>query len=243
MKAVTWQGKRDVRVEEVPDPFVQEPTDAVIRVTTSNICGSDLHLYEPLAPFMGEGQHPRPREHGRGRGGRRRVRRPARSATASPSRSRSPAATAGCASSSCTPSARPRRCATRAWARRCSASPSSTARCPAARRSTCGCRRPSSPTSSCPTGPPDDRFAYLSDILPTAWQGVEYANVPEGGTLVVLGLGPIGDFACRIAPAQGLPRHRRRPGARAAGARAGPRRRGGRPAASTRRTSATPSAT
>ncbi|MGZ4607652.1 MAG: zinc-binding dehydrogenase [Blastococcus sp.] len=55
-----------------------------------------------------------------------------------------------------------------------------------------------------PDGPPDDRFAYLSDILPTAWQGVEYANVPEGGTLVVLGLGPIGDFACRIAMHKGF---------------------------------------
>jgi threonine dehydrogenase-like Zn-dependent dehydrogenase len=49
-----------------------------------------------------------------------------------------------------------------------------------------------------PDGPPDDRFAYLSDILPTAWQGVVYAAVPDGGTLVVLGLGPVGDFACRI---------------------------------------------
>jgi hypothetical protein len=49
-----------------------------------------------------------------------------------------------------------------------------------------------------PEGPADDRFAYLSDILPTAWQAVEYAGVPEGGTLVVLGLGPVGDFACRI---------------------------------------------
>ena len=54
-----------------------------------------------------------------------------------------------------------------------------------------------------PEGPSDDRFAYLSDILPTAWQGVEYANVPDGGTLVVLGLGPIGDFACRIAQHKG----------------------------------------
>ena len=52
-------------------------------------------------------------------------------------------------------------------------------------------------------GPPDDRFSYLSDILPTAWQGVEYAAVPAGGTLVVLGLGPIGDFACRIAQHKG----------------------------------------
>ena len=50
-----------------------------------------------------------------------------------------------------------------------------------------------------PDGPPDDRFIYLSDVLPTAWQGVEYAGVPDGGSLLVLGLGPIGDMACRIA--------------------------------------------
>ena len=55
MKAVTWHGPRDVRVDEVPDPTIQDPTDAIIRVTTTNICGSDLHLYETLAPFMGEG--------------------------------------------------------------------------------------------------------------------------------------------------------------------------------------------
>ena len=45
---------------------------------------------------------------------------------------------------------------------------------------------------------PDDRYLFLSDILPTAWQGVEYANVPEGGTLAVMGLGPVGQFAARI---------------------------------------------
>jgi len=50
-----------------------------------------------------------------------------------------------------------------------------------------------------PEGPPDDRFVYLSDVLPTAWQAVEYAGVPDGGSLLVLGLGPIGDMACRIA--------------------------------------------
>jgi len=55
MKAVTWQGKQDVRVEEVPDPTIAEPTDAIVRITTTNICGSDLHLYEPLAAFMGVG--------------------------------------------------------------------------------------------------------------------------------------------------------------------------------------------
>ena len=55
MRAVTWQGKRKVSVEEVPDPTIQEPTDAVIRITTTNICGSDLHLYETLGPFMDKG--------------------------------------------------------------------------------------------------------------------------------------------------------------------------------------------
>src|ERR1700712_2108025 len=55
MKALTWQGKRDVRVEEVPDPTIQEPTDIVIKVTRSGPCGSDLHLYEVLGPFMTPG--------------------------------------------------------------------------------------------------------------------------------------------------------------------------------------------
>lgn len=55
MKAVVWQGKRDVRVEQVPDPVIQEPTDAIVRVTTTNICGSDLHLYETLGAFMDKG--------------------------------------------------------------------------------------------------------------------------------------------------------------------------------------------
>ena len=55
MKAVTWQGTRDMRVEEVPDPTIVDPTDAVIRVTTTGLCGSDLHLYEPLSAFMTAG--------------------------------------------------------------------------------------------------------------------------------------------------------------------------------------------
>ena len=54
-----------------------------------------------------------------------------------------------------------------------------------------------------PDGPPDDRFLYLSDVLPTAWQAVEYAAVPEGGSVAVLGVGPIGDMACRIAARRG----------------------------------------
>ncbi len=55
MRAVVWHGKRDVRVENVFDPVIQEPGDAIIRVTSTNICGSDLHLYEVLGAFMNAG--------------------------------------------------------------------------------------------------------------------------------------------------------------------------------------------
>ena len=54
-----------------------------------------------------------------------------------------------------------------------------------------------------PEGPADDRFVFLSDVLPTAWQAVEYADVPQGGTLLVMGLGPIGDMSARIAMHKG----------------------------------------
>src|SRR5205807_10372717 len=54
-----------------------------------------------------------------------------------------------------------------------------------------------------PEGPPDDRFVYLSDVLPTAWQAVEYAAVPDGGSVAVFGLGPIGQMSTRIALHQG----------------------------------------
>src|SRR5512142_1155818 len=55
MKAVTWHGRRDVRVDTVEDPKLEEPTDAIIEVTSTNICGSDLHLYEVLGAFMDAG--------------------------------------------------------------------------------------------------------------------------------------------------------------------------------------------
>ncbi len=49
-----------------------------------------------------------------------------------------------------------------------------------------------------PHGTPDEQFLFLSDVVPTAWQAVQYADVQEGGTLAVLGLGPIGQLAARI---------------------------------------------
>jgi threonine dehydrogenase-like Zn-dependent dehydrogenase len=202
MKAVTWHGQRDVRVEEVPDPVVQKPTDAVIRVTTTNICGSDLHLYEPMAPFMGVGDilgHENMGEVvevGSEVGDLKvgdRVSIPFQMS---------------CGHcwmcnqqlySQCeTTQVRDKGmgAALFGFSKLYGQVPGGQAeylRVPQAQFT----------HTKLPQGPPDDRFAYLSDILPTAWQAVEYASVPEGGTLVVLGLGPIGDFACRIAKHKG----------------------------------------
>ncbi len=139
MKAVTWQGKRDVRVEDVADPIIKEPTDIVVRVTTTGICGSDLHLYEVLGPFMTPGDvlghEPMGIVEEVGADGHPRAgRRPGGDA-----RSRSPAATATCATPGCRPSARRRRSASRVAAPRCSATAACTGPSRAARPSSCGC--------------------------------------------------------------------------------------------------------
>ncbi|MDZ5695917.1 zinc-dependent alcohol dehydrogenase [Chelativorans sp. M5D2P16] len=55
MRALTWQGKKDVRVETVPDPEIVNPRDAVIEVTSTAICGSDLHLYDAVIPTLKPG--------------------------------------------------------------------------------------------------------------------------------------------------------------------------------------------
>src|SRR4051812_39432984 len=55
MKALTWHGRRDVRVDTVPDPKIEHPDDIIVRITSTGICGSDLHLYEVLGPFLDAG--------------------------------------------------------------------------------------------------------------------------------------------------------------------------------------------
>ena len=67
MKALTWQGKRDVRVEDVPDPRIEKPTDAIVRITSTAICGSDLHLYEVLGPYLKPGDERVPGQPGQRR--------------------------------------------------------------------------------------------------------------------------------------------------------------------------------
>jgi threonine dehydrogenase-like Zn-dependent dehydrogenase len=198
LKAVTWQGRRNVSVEEVADPIIKEPNDAIIKVTSTNICGSDLHLYETLGAFMNAGDvlgheaigivlevgkeitqiHPGDR-----------VVVPfqiscghcwmcerwlyTQCETTQVRGEGSGAALFG-------------------YSKLYGQVPGGQAeylRVPEAQFT----------HILVPEGPSDDRFIYLSDVLPTAWQAVEYAGVPDGGSLLILGLGPIGEMASRIA--------------------------------------------
>ncbi|MEV4783851.1 zinc-dependent alcohol dehydrogenase [Streptomyces tuirus] len=205
MRAVTWQGKRDVRVENVPDPTVQEPTDAVIRITSTGLCGSDLHLYEVLTPFMTPGDilghEPMGIVEEVGAGvpdlqvGDRVV---------------VPFQIA-CGNCWMCLTGLPTQCETTqvhgegmgaalfGYTRLYGAVPGAQAEYLRVPQAQFG-------PIKVPEGPPDDRFVYLSDVLPTAWQAVAYADVPKGGSVAVLGLGPIGDMACRVAQVQGADR-------------------------------------
>ncbi|GGS33157.1 zinc-dependent alcohol dehydrogenase [Streptomyces griseoviridis] len=205
MKAVTWQGKRDVRVEEVPDPKIQEPTDAVIRVTSSGLCGSDLHLYEVLTPFMTPGdilghepmgivEEVGPEVPDLRPGDRVVV--PFQIACGHCYMCGSGLQTQ-CETTQVTGEGMG--AALFGYTRLYGAVPGGQAeylRVPQAHYG----------PIKVPEGPPDDRFVYLSDVLPTAWQAVAYAGVPQGGTVAVLGLGPIGDMACRVAQVKGAGR-------------------------------------
>jgi threonine dehydrogenase-like Zn-dependent dehydrogenase len=203
MKAVTWHGRRDVRVETVPDPAIEQPTDAIIRITSTNICGSDLHLYETLGPFMGEGDvlghEPMGvvEEVGSDVGDLAvgdRVVIPFQISCGS-------CWMCGQQLYTQCETTQVREHGTGAalfgFSKLYGEVPGGQAeylRVPQAQFT----------HVKVPDGPPDERFVYLSDVLPTAWQAVEYAAVPQGGSLVVLGLGPIGDMATRVAGHQGV---------------------------------------
>ena len=202
MRAVTWQDRRKVSVETVPDPTIEQPTDAIIKITSTNICGSDLHLYEPLAPFMGVGDilgHENMGEVvevGSEVGDLKvgdRVSIPFQ---------------ISCGHCWMCNQQLYTQCETtqvrdKGMGAALFGFSKLYGQVPGGQAEYLRVPQAQFTHVKLPEGPPDDRFAYLSDILPTAWQGVEYANVPEGGTLVVLGLGPIGDFACRIAKHKG----------------------------------------
>ncbi|WP_199441928.1 zinc-dependent alcohol dehydrogenase [Umezawaea beigongshangensis] len=205
MKALTWHGKRDVRVDDVPDPVIKDPTDVIVRITSSGICGSDLHLYEVLGPFLDQGDilghEPMGvvQEVGPGvtqlKPGDRVV------IPFNVSCGTCHTCSDGLHSQCETTQVREQGtgAALFGYTKLYGQVPGGQAEY---------LRVPFGNTLpiKVPDGPPDDRFVYLSDVLPTAWQAVQYAAVPPGGSIAVLGLGPIGDMCTRIAKHQGAQR-------------------------------------
>ncbi|MGB3409793.1 MAG: zinc-dependent alcohol dehydrogenase [Microthrixaceae bacterium] len=205
MRAVTWQGKRDVRVEDVPDPKIVDPTDAIIRVTSSGLCGSDLHLYELLTPFMGTGDilghEPMGVVEEVGSG----------VTNLSPGDRVVVPFNIACGHCFMCNEGLHSQCETTqvheygsgaalfGYSKMYGAVAGGQAEYLRVPQAQFG-------PIKVPEGPPDDRFVYLSDVMPTAWQAVEYAAIPDGGSVVVLGLGPIGDMSARIARFRGAGR-------------------------------------
>ncbi|MEU9297443.1 alcohol dehydrogenase catalytic domain-containing protein [Streptomyces sp. NPDC048266] len=198
MKAVTWQGRRKVSVETVPDPRIQEPTDVIVRITSTGLCGSDLHLYEVLGPFLDPGDVLGHEPMGIVEEVGPEVRRLRPGARVVVPFNISCGTCATCAAglhSQCETTqvhAYDTGAALFGYTKLYGQVPGGQAEY---------LRVPFGDTLPVPVpeGPPDDRFVYLSDVLPTAWQAVDYADVPPGGSVAVIGLGPIGDMACRIA--------------------------------------------
>ncbi|UUO01863.1 alcohol dehydrogenase catalytic domain-containing protein [Mycolicibacterium novocastrense] len=198
MRAVTWQGRRKVSVDNVPDPAIKEPTDAIIRVTSTNICGSDLHLYEVLGAFMNPGDILGHEAMGivEETGSQVDGLQPGDRVVIPFNISCGHCFMCGHGLQSQCETTQNRDQGTGAALFGYSKLYGEVAggqaeylRVPQAQYT----------HIKVPNDGPDDRYVYLSDVLPTAWQAVEYAAVPDGGTLVVLGLGPIGSMACRIA--------------------------------------------
>jgi threonine dehydrogenase-like Zn-dependent dehydrogenase len=197
MRAVTYHGKRDVRVDTVPDPRIEEPTDAIVKISSTAICGSDLHLYEVLGAFIDEGDVLGHEPMG-------------------------VVEEVGSEVKNITPGDRvviPFNISCgHCWM--CDQNLFSQCETTQVRDQDKGAslfgytklygqvpggqaeylRVPQAHFGpiKVPDGPSDERFLFLSDVIPTAWQAVEYASVPDGGTLAVFGLGPIGQMATRI---------------------------------------------
>jgi threonine dehydrogenase-like Zn-dependent dehydrogenase len=198
MKAVTWHGKRDVRVDSVPDPKIEEPNDAIVKITSTAICGSDLHLYEVLGAFIDEGDILGHEPMG------------VVEEVGSEVRNITPGDRVvipfniSCGHcwmcdqqlfSQCETTQvrdQDKGAALFGYTKLYGQVPGGQAEFLRVPQAHFG-------PIKVPAGPPDERFLFLSDVIPTAWQAVQYAAVPEGGTLAVFGLGPIGQMATRVA--------------------------------------------
>jgi threonine dehydrogenase-like Zn-dependent dehydrogenase len=202
MRAVTWHGKRDVRVDTVPDPRIEEPTDAIVEITSTNICGSDLHLYEVLGAFMNPGDVLGHEPMG--------IVREVGSAVTNLAVGDRVVIPFQISCGSCYMCDRQlyTQCETtqvrdQGMGAALFGYSELYGEVPGGQAELLRVPQAQFTHVKVPDGPPDSRFVYLSDVLPTAWQAVEYAGVPDGGSVTVLGLGPIGDMAARIAAHRG----------------------------------------
>ena len=202
MKAVTYHGKRDVRVDNVPDPKIEQPTDAIVRITSSGICGSDLHLYEVLGAVIDEGDvlghEPMGVVEEVG---------PEVTQIEPGDRVVIPF-NISCGHCWMCDQKLYSQCETTqvhehdkgaaffGYTKLYGQVPGGQAEYLRVPQAQFG-------PIKVPHGPADDRFVYLSDVLPTAWQAAAYADTPKGGTCAVFGLGPIGQMSARFALHQG----------------------------------------
>ncbi|MFE1344456.1 zinc-dependent alcohol dehydrogenase [Streptomyces sp. NPDC058757] len=202
MRALTWQGKRDVRVDTVPDPVIRDGDDVIVRITTTGLCGSDLHLYEVLGAFLDPGDILGHEPMGV-------VEEVGPDVTALKPGDRVVIPfNVSCGSCFMCDRGLHSQCeTTQVWAHGTGASlfgyTKLYGQVPGGQAQFLRVPFGNSLPIRVPDGPADDRFVYLSDVLPTAWQAVAYASVPPGGSVAVLGLGPIGDMSCRIAAHRG----------------------------------------
>jgi threonine dehydrogenase-like Zn-dependent dehydrogenase len=205
MRALTWHGRRDVRVDTHPDPAIEAPTDAIIRVTSTGLCGSDLHLYEVLGPFLSEGDilghEPMGIVEEVG----------AEVTHIAPGDRVVIPFNISCGQCFMCDHGLQTQCETTqnhdqgtgaslfGYTKlygQVAGGQAELLRVPQAHYG----------PIKVPEGPADDRFLFLSDVLPTAWQAVDYCGEVEGRSIAVLGLGPIGEMAARIAQHRGAER-------------------------------------
>lgn len=202
MKALTWQGTGKVSVENVPDATIIDPTDVVIRVTSAAICGSDLHLLSVLGPFMHKDDVMGHETMGVvvAVGGEVRSLREG-------DRVVIPFVIA-CGHCYMCQRGLTSQCETTQNREHDSGATlygytELYGRVPGGQAEYLRVALADYNAIKVNTDLPDERYLFLSDILPTAWQGVDYAAVPHDGTLLVVGLGPVGQFAARIGKHNG----------------------------------------
>lgn len=198
MRALTWQGNQNVAVTEVVDPRIEEPTDAIVRITSTAICGSDLHLYGVLGPYLKPGDvlgheamgvvEEVGAEAGRLKPGDRVV------VPFNISCGHCWMCTRGLFAQCETTQVRSegKGASLFGYTSLYGSVPGGQAEYLRVPQAQFG-------PVVVPDGPPDEQFLFLSDILPTAWQACRYAEVQPGSTVAVIGLGPVGQFAARIA--------------------------------------------